>query len=96
MIVFQSVILQRTQGVNISTQIFKRIHILLNFWNHGAFDKLMKDMYDPDMGYLLKAHRNQTEEKHHITFSNLVLKGKSRKAVRLVCDREKGRVFKPD
>ena len=36
------------------------------------------------------------DNQHHITFSNLVLKGKLRKAVRFVYDREKGGFLQPD
>ena len=95
-IVFQSVILQRNQGVNTSLQICKHVLFQLSFWNRGAFDELVKDTYNYAMGYLGKDRRNQEEEQHHKTFSNLVLKGKLCKAVRLVCDREKGGVLQPD
>ena len=47
------------------------------------------------MGYLEKARGSQTEEQRHRTFSNLVLKGKLRKAVWFVCDRENGGVLQP-
>ena len=56
----------------------------------------MKDKYNYAMGYLGKAYGNQTDEQRHRTFSNLVLKGKFCKAVRFVCDREKGGVLQPD
>ena len=49
-IVFQSVILQRAQGVNNSAQIRKRILFQLDFWNRRAFDDLMKDTYNYAMG----------------------------------------------
>ena len=35
------------------------------------------------------------EEQRHRTFSNILLKGKLRKAVQFVCGREKGGVFQP-
>ena len=41
-IIFQSIILQRTQGVNNSAQIRNRILFQLNLWNRGAFDNLVK------------------------------------------------------
>ena len=85
-IVFQSVILQRTQGVNNSAQIRKRILFRLDLWNLGAFDKLVKDTYNYAVEYLRKAHGTQTMEELHQTFSNLFLKGKSPKAVRFVCE----------
>ena len=56
----------------------------------------MKVTYNSAMGYLGKACGNHTEEHHHITFLNLVLKGKLYEAVRFVCDMEKGGVFQPD
>ena len=46
-IIFQSVILQRAQGV-----IRKRILFRLDCWNRGTFDELVKDTYNSDMGYL--------------------------------------------
>ena len=48
------------------------------------------------MGYLGKAHRTQNMKERHQNVSNLVLKGKLRKAVRFVCEREKEGVLKPD
>ena len=51
------------------------------------FDELVKDTYNYGMGYLGKARGNQTEEQRHRTFSNLVLKGKFREAIRFICDR---------
>ena len=86
-IVFQSVILQRAQGVNNSTQIQKRILFQLDLWNCGVFDELVKDTYNSAMVYPVKARGSQTAEERHIIFSNLVLKGKLHEAVQLVCDR---------
>ena len=48
------------------------------------------------MVYLGKSPGNQTEEQHHRMFSNLVLKGKLRKAARFVCDRERGEFLQPE
>ena len=45
-IVFQSVILQRAQGVNNSSQICKRVLFRLDFCNYGAFDKLVNNTYN--------------------------------------------------
>ena len=42
---FQSVILQRAQGVNNYAQIQKRVLFLIDLWDRGASDKLMKDTY---------------------------------------------------
>ena len=92
----QSVILQRDQGVNSSAQICKRILFLLDYWNHEAFDELLKDTYNSAMGYLRKSRAIQTEEKCHRTFSNLALKEKLSEAVQLICDMEKGGVLQPD
>ena len=80
-IVFQSVILQRAQGVNNSAQIRKRILFQFDCWNRGAFDELVQDTYNSPTGYLKKSRGSQNEEQWHITFSNLVLKVKLRKAV---------------
>ena len=50
--VFQSVILQRSHGVNNSAKIRKHIFLKLNLWNCGAFGELVKDTYNFAMGYL--------------------------------------------
>ena len=91
-IVFQSVILKRAEGVKNSAQIRKRILFRLDCWNRGLFDELMKDTYNPAMGYLGKFRGAQTK-KQYITFLNLILNGKLRKADRFFCDREKVGVF---
>ena len=95
-IIFQSVILQHAQGVNNPPRIHKRVLFRLDFWNCGAFDIIVKDVYNLAMGYLIKPRGIQAEEQRHQTFSNLVLKGKLRKEVQFFCDREKGEVFQPD
>ena len=59
-IFFQSVILQRAQGVNNSAQIRKRILFRLDLWNRGASGYPAKDMYNSAMGYTGKARGNQT------------------------------------
>ena len=92
-IVFQSGILQHAQSVNNYVQIRKRIFFRLKLWNRGAFDRLVKDTYNSEMGYLRKARGNQTMEESHQTFSNLVLKEKLCKTIHFVCEREKGGVF---
>ena len=56
----------------------------------------MTDIYNSAMGYLGKACGNKTREERHLTFSNLVLKGKLRESVRFVCDIEKGGFLQPD
>ena len=48
------------------------------------------------MGYPGKSRGTQTTEERHQNFSNLVLKGKLREAVRFVYDRQKGGFLKPD
>ena len=86
-IIFQSVILKRSQGINNYVKICKRILLRLDCWNRGALDKSVKDMYNTDMGYLGKARGNKTDKQRHRTFSNIVLKGRLREAVQFVCDR---------
>ena len=81
LIVFQSVVLLRSQGGNNSAQICKHILFLLDCCNRGAFDELVKDTYNSAVGYLRKSCGNETEEQRHRTFSNLVLKVRLRKAV---------------
>ena len=78
---FQSVILQHAQGVNNYTQILKRVLFRLDCWNCGAFDELMKDMYNSVVRYLVKSCRNKTEKESHRMFLNLFLKGKLRVSV---------------
>ena len=48
------------------------------------------------MGYLGRARGNQSADQHHHTFSKLVLRGKLREDVRLVCERELGGVLLPN
>ena len=84
-IVFQSVILKCAEGVNNSKHIRACILFRLNFWNCGAFDKLVKDTFNSVIGYLGKSCGIQTEEQRHRKFSNLVLKGKLREAVQFFC-----------
>ena len=67
----------------------------LGLWNRGAFDELINDTYNSVIGYLEKTHGNKTTEERHRTFLNLVLKGKLRKAVQFICDREQGGGLKP-
>ena len=86
-IVFQSVILQCAQGVDNSAKIRNRILFQLDLWNRGAFDDLMKDIYNSAMGYLRKSCGSQTMEELHREFLNLVLEGKLREAVHFVYDR---------
>ena len=59
-IVFQSVILQRAQGINNSTQTRKRILFWIDLWNIGAFEKLVKDVYNCAMVSLVKSCGSQT------------------------------------
>ena len=80
-IIFQPVILQSVQGINNSAKIRKRRLFLLDCWNRGAFDKLVKDTYNSAMGYLGKSRGNKNEEQRHRTFSKLALKGKLRETV---------------
>ena len=93
--IFQYIILQHAQGVNNSAKICNPTLFRLDYWNHGSFDKLVKDTYNSAMGYLGKARGNQTEEQCHRTLSNLVLKGKLREAVQFVCGRKDGGVLQP-
>ena len=80
-IIFQSVILQRSQGINNSAKIRKHILFQLNCWNQGEFDKPVKYTYNSALVYLGKYRGNQTEEQRHRTFSNLLLKGKLHETV---------------
>ena len=54
------------------------------------FGEIVKDTYNFAIGYLRKSCGSQTMGERHITFSNLVLKGKLREALQFVCGREKG------
>ena len=59
---FQSVILQRTQGVNNPAKINKLLLFPLGCYNHGAFDELVKYTYNSAMGYLGKAFDIKMEQ----------------------------------
>ena len=73
MVVFQSVILQRAQGVYNYKHIHKRIFFSLDYWNRGLFDEIEKDTFNAATGYLGKARGIQIKEQRQSTFSNLVL-----------------------
>ena len=73
-IVFQSVILQHSQGVISSKHICAHILFLLYCWNSGEFVKLVKDIFNAATRYLGKARGIQIKEQRHGTFSNLVQK----------------------
>ena len=92
-IIFQSVILQRVQGVNNYAQICKSIFFWFDCCNRGAFSKLVKEAYNSAMGYLGKARGVQTEEQCHQTFSNFTPKWTLCKAVQFVYVRENGGFF---
>ena len=55
----------------------------------------MEDTYNSVTGYLGKICGTQSMEERHQTFSGLVMKGKLRKAIQFVCEREKEGVFQP-
>ena len=84
-VMFQLVILQRSQGVNNSKHIHVRILLRLDFWNLGEFNKCVKDTFNIATLYLGKSRGIQIEEQRHQNFLNLVLKGKSRKVIRFAC-----------
>ena len=48
MIVFQSAILQLAQGVNNSKNVRAHILFRIDLWNCGAFDELVKDIFNAD------------------------------------------------
>ena len=63
---------------------------------HQFFDELVCDSYAGATGYLGRDRRNQSADQHHRTLKNIVLRGKLREAVRLVCERESGGVLLPN
>ena len=67
-IIFQSFGFKRSQGVNNYKHICAFILFQLNYWNHGAFDELVKDTFNMVTGYLSIACVIQTEEQRHHTF----------------------------
>ena len=69
-IVFQSVILQRVQGVNNAKHICVRIFFRINNSNHGAFDKIVKYTFNAATGLLAKSCGIQSEEQQHSKFSH--------------------------
>ena len=56
----------------------------------------MKDTFNASIGYLCKYHGIKSKEKCHRVFSNLVLKGKLREAIRFICAREIVFFFQPN
>ena len=90
------VIMKRVRLVTGDKNIFARINDQLDSWKGGAFDELVCDSYAGATGYLGRDRRNQSADQHHRTLKNIVLRGKLREAVRLVCERESGGVLLPN
>ena len=71
--IFQSVILQCAQDINNDKHIRMCIQFQLDFWNCGSCDKLMKDTFNVDTGFMRKTRMIQHREQHNHTFLNLDL-----------------------
>ena len=78
---FSDGILQRVCLVSGAKNICDRITSRLDLWNKGTCKKLVQDSYSAVTDYLGEAHRTQTQEQRHCTYSNLILREKLREAV---------------
>ena len=88
--VFHTVILQHVLLVSGAKNIRVLINNRLDLWNSRSFKELVNDFYSVSTMYLVRAHGTQNQEQHHRTFSNLVLHGKLREAIRFVFKWETG------
>ena len=80
-IIFQTVILKNISQVSGSRNICDQIYSRLDLCNKSAYDELVNDYYRATEEALGNKRVTITQEKRHCTFSNLVLRGKFRKAV---------------
>ena len=62
-------------------------------WKKGAYKELVQDFQRLAEEALWNNRGTQKPEQCHLTLSNVVLKGKYRRAVCFICDRETGRVL---
>ena len=66
MIIFQTVTLQRVNGVYGSRNIHDRIDSELELWNKGSYDELVHDSHRSEEEYLGNEHGDQTQEQRKI------------------------------
>ena len=78
--------MQRFRLVYGARNIFDRINSRLNLWNKGAYNELVQDYYSVVEACLGDKCETQIQEKRHSTYSNLVIHGKFREAVRFICE----------
>ena len=94
-IVFQTAILQRSRHVTASQAIRRRIGKRLDAWAEGKHSMLVEDTLQACGEYLTIARREETAEHWAQTYHSLVLCRKLRTSVRLITERETGRVLQP-
>ena len=92
-IVSQTVIFQRVSAVSGLINIHDRIDSRLDLWRKVAYYELAQNYHRATEESLGNKRSTQTQEQHHPTFSNFVLKGKFCKAVRFIFKRETGEGF---
>ena len=91
MIVFQTLILQRVNGVYGARNIRDLIDSLLDLKNKGDYDKLLQDSHRRRNNLWVIIEGPKPRSHGIVIFSNLVLKGKFRKAIHFIVNRRLGR-----
>ena len=81
-IVFQTVILQRSQYVTASQAIRRRIGKRMDAWSEGKHSMLVEDTLRVCEEYITVARREEMAEHRAQTYHSLVLRGKLWTAVR--------------
>ena len=94
-IVFQTVILQRSQHVTASQVIRRCIGKRLDAWAEGKHSMLVEDTLQACGEYITVAGREETAEHRAQTYHSLVLRGKLRMAVRWITKQETGGFLQP-
>ena len=86
-IVFQTVILQRSQHVTTSHAIRKQIEKRLGTWEDSRHGMLVEDTLCKCEQYLTAVRREESEDHRAQTFHSLVLRGKLCMSVRYITKR---------
>ena len=94
-ICFPSLILQKDKNFKRTRDIRNLIKRRLKMWQNGLHEELIKEAEQCDRN-LPRSSTKMTEDKEAKIFSNLVLQGRLRDAVRFITDRQGGGVMDPD
>ena len=96
MIVFITVILQRSRDIKKSRDIRRRIERRLTEWSQGLFDMLLEDTVRTNLSLIKQKRNGMSDDEVAKQYTSLLLKGKVRQAVRFATERDKGGIFDRD